>query len=61
MPPNLLNPDTGVLAGWKSATANSMITWFTFVQGEAITYGLLDNKMANNVMEPLLAKMKEVG
>ncbi len=56
-----LNPATGVLAGWKSADGQLHDYWFTFVQGVAITNGLLDDQTANAVMDRLLAKMKEVG
>jgi hypothetical protein len=56
-----LNPATGVLAGWKSADGQLHDYWFTFVQGVAITSGLLDDQTANAVMDRLLAKMKEVG
>jgi hypothetical protein len=59
--PALLNPATGVIAGWKSADGQLHDYWFTFVQGVAITYGLLDAPLANAVMDRLLAKMKEVG
>ncbi|HEY5914647.1 MAG TPA: hypothetical protein VJA21_29000 [Verrucomicrobiae bacterium] len=59
--PTFLNPETGVLAGWKSADGQLHDYWFTFVQGIAITYGLLDDKTANSVMDRLLKKMKEVG
>ncbi len=59
--PTFLNPATGVLAGWKSADGQLHDYWFTFVQGVAITNGLLDDQTANAVMDRLLAKMKEVG
>lgn len=59
--PTFLNPQTGVLAGWKSKDGQLHDYWFTFVQGIAITFGLLDDKTANGVMDRLLAKMKEVG
>ena len=59
--PTFLNPATGVLAGWKSADGQLHDYWFTFVQGVAITCGLLDDSTANAVMDRLLAKMKEVG
>ena len=51
----------GVLAGWKSADGQLHDYWFTFVQGVAISAGLLDTKAANAVMDRLLAKFKEVG
>lgn len=59
--PTFLNPDTGVLAGWKSKDGQLHDYWFTFVQGAAISYGLVDDPMANKIMDRLLAKMKEVG
>ena len=59
--PTFLNPATGVLAGWKSKDGQLHDYWFTFVQGVAITYGLLDDKTANAVMDRLLAKMQAVG
>ncbi|MEI6647200.1 MAG: hypothetical protein WCP12_14285 [bacterium] len=58
---NLLNPETGMIAGWKSADGQLHDYWFTFVQGIAVSYGLLDDKTANSVMDKLLAKIKEVG
>lgn len=59
--PAFLNPETGVLAGWKSADGQLHDYWFTFVQGVAITCGLLDDQTANSVMDRLLTKMQEVG
>lgn len=59
--PTLRNPATGVIAGWKSADGQLHDYWFTFVQGMAVTFGLLDEAMANDVMDRLLAKMREVG
>jgi hypothetical protein len=59
--PAFLDPATGVLAGWRSADGQLHDYWFTFIQGEAITYGLLDDKTANSVMDRLLAKMNDVG
>lgn len=56
-----LNPETGVLAGWKSADGQLHDYWFPFIQGMAVTYGLLDDKTANSVMDRLLEKMKSVG
>ena len=59
--PTFLNPETGVLAGWKSADGQLHDYWFTFVQGVAITYGLLDDRTANAVMDRVLAKLAAVG
>jgi hypothetical protein len=59
--PAFLNPKTGVLAGWRSADGELHDYWFTFVQGTAITYGLVDSQLANAIMDRLLQKMREVG
>lgn len=55
------DPKTGVLAGWKSADGNLHDYYFTFLNGMAITYGLVPRAQANSIMDHLLAKMKEVG
>jgi hypothetical protein len=55
------NPASGVLAGWKSADGKLHDYYFTFVNGMAITYGLVPRDKANQIMDHLLAKMKEVG
>jgi len=59
--PTFLNPETGVLAGWKSADGKLHDYWFTFVNGVAITYGLVDDKQANSIMDRMLQKMRDVG
>jgi hypothetical protein len=55
------NPATGVLAGWKSSDGQLHDYYFTFVNGVAITYGLIPRDKANKLMDRMLAKMKEVG
>jgi hypothetical protein len=55
------DPQTGVLAGWKSADGNLHDYYFTFVNSVAITYGLVPRDKANLIMDRMLAKMKEVG
>ena len=55
------DPATGVLAGWKSADGKLHDYYFTYVNGMAITYGLVPPDKANAIMDHLLAKMKEVG
>jgi hypothetical protein len=59
--PTLLNPKTGVLAGWKSADGELHDYWFTFINGMAISFGLVDEAQANAIMDRLLKKMDEVG
>lgn len=56
-----LNPETGVLAGWRSADGQLHDYWFTFVNGAAITYGLVDDATGNAIMDRLLAKMAAAG
>jgi len=55
------NPATGVLAGWKSADGKLHDYYFLFVSSAAITYGLVPQDKGNQIMDRLLAKMKEVG
>jgi hypothetical protein len=55
------NPDTGMLAGWKSRDGKLHDYAFTFVQGLAITYGLIDDEAANKLLDATLKKIKDVG
>jgi len=59
--PAFLNPATGLLAGWRSADGKLHDYAFTFVNGIAVSYGLLDERDANAVMDRLLAKMEDAG
>ena len=54
------NPATGVLAGWRSADGKLHDYYFVFVNSVAIVYGLVPPDKANQIMDRLLAKMKEV-
>jgi hypothetical protein len=55
------NPETGVLAGWKSADDKLHDYYFLFVNGIAVTCGLVTSEQGNDIWDKLLAKMKEVG
>jgi hypothetical protein len=56
--PTFLNPQTGILAGWKSRDGELHDYWFTVpVNGLAIAYDLVPDGLANQIM----AKMREVG
>jgi hypothetical protein len=55
------NPATGVLAGWKSADGKLHDYFFIFVNTIAISYGLVEDTLANSIMDKLLQKMKDVG
>ena len=56
------NPKTGMLAGWKSRDGKLHDYAFTFIQGMAITFGLIDEEeTANKLLDATVKKMKEVG
>ena len=55
------DPQTRILAGWKSTDGHLHDYYFTFVNSIALTYGLVPRDKANLIMDRLLAKMKEVG
>lgn len=59
--PTFLNPQTGVLAGWKSADGRLHDYWFPWVNGAAVVYGLVPAELGRQIFDKLLAKMKEVG
>ncbi len=58
---NFFNPKTGVLAGWKDVKGELHDYWFVFVNGLAITYGLVPDKLANEIVDRFEAKLREVG
>ena len=55
------NPATGVLAGWRSVDGKLHDYSFTYVNGIAITYGLVPRDKANAIMDCMMAKLKEDG
>lgn len=55
------NPDTGVLAGWRSADGKLHDYYFTFINSIAVCYGLLTAEQGKQIMQKLLKKMKAVG
>lgn len=59
--PTFLNPDTGVLAGWRDSEGKLHDYHFTFVNGIAIAYGLVPDELANKIADRIEAKMKQVG
>ncbi len=59
--PTFYNPKTRMLAGWKSRDGELHDYAFTFIQGLAITYGLVDDeRKANQLLDAILEKMREV-
>lgn len=59
--PTFHNPETGVLAGWKSADGRLHDYWFTFINGMAVAFGLVETDAAHALMDRLLAKMSAAG
>jgi hypothetical protein len=59
--PTFFNEKTGVLAGWKSKDGKLHDYYFTFVQGLAVCYDLVDAEQGNAIMDHLLGKMRQVG
>jgi hypothetical protein len=57
----LLNPATGLIAGWKSADGQLHDYAFPFINGIAVTLGLVEGKQAHDIMTSLLASMEKHG
>jgi hypothetical protein len=55
------NPESGVLAGWKSKDGQLHDYYFTFVNSIAVSYGLIDEEQGNRIMDKMLSKMESVG
>lgn len=55
------NPETGVLAGWRTSDGSLRDSYFLWVNGIAISYGLVDKAQANAILDRMQAKIKEVG
>ena len=58
---NFYDPATGVIGGWRSADGQLHDYYFLWVNGIAIRYGLVPLDKAGDIMDKLMAKMKEVG
>jgi hypothetical protein len=58
---NFLNRRTGIIAGWKDSKGELHDYWFIFINGLAITYGLVPDPLANSILDRFEAKFKEVG
>lgn len=54
------DPATGVIAGWKSADGKLHDYYFLFINGMAVTYGLVTREQGNAIWDKLMAKMKDV-
>jgi hypothetical protein len=54
------NPETGVLAGWRAKDGKFGDSYFLFVNGIAIAYGMIEKPQANAILNRMQAKIKEV-
>lgn len=59
--PNLLNPETGWIAGWRSRDGILHDYAFTWVNGAALAFGLLDEEPARRALVALEKKRAESG
>jgi len=55
------NPETGVLAGWRSPDGKLHDEMFPWVNGFAIYQGLVPPEQAKTILQTLLAKMESIG
>lgn len=55
------NPQTGVLAGWRTLDGELRDSYFLWANGIAISYGLVEKLHANAILDRLQAKIKEAG
>ncbi len=59
--PALLNPDTGWVAGWRSRDGALHDYAFTWINGPALSFGLLDAPLARQAMANLEALRDSLG
>ncbi len=59
--PAFFNPKTGWLAGWRSADGKLHDYSFLFVNGVAITYGVVDRRQGRQIMARLVKEIDRVG
>lgn len=55
------NPETGVLAGWRSEDGKLHDYMFPWVNGFAICQGLVPSEKAKTILQVLLAKLQSIG
>jgi hypothetical protein len=59
--PTLLNPATGLIAGWRSADGELHDHAYTYVNGMAIVYGLVEGDLARSILNTLEAERLRLG
>ncbi len=55
------NPETGVYCGWISEDGRMHDYMFTFINGMAINYGLVDKELAKSILQKLLNQLEKDG
>ncbi|MEI6645481.1 MAG: discoidin domain-containing protein [bacterium] len=55
------NPETGVIGGWRDVEGKLRDRMFPWINGYAICAGLVPDELANQILDRLFAKMKEIG
>lgn len=59
--PVLLNPETGLIGGWRSADGQLHDHAFVFINGMAICYGLVEKELAREILTILERGRLEIG
>src|SRR5207248_9525667 len=59
--PALLNPETGLIAGWHSGDGQLHDHAYVYVNGMAICYRLVDDDVARNILSTLERMRLEIG
>jgi hypothetical protein len=59
--PTLLNPATGLIAGWRSADGEFHDHSYTYVNGMAICYGLVEPALARSILTTLERERAALG
>jgi len=59
--PAFVDPATGVVAGWRSRDGQLHNYDFTFVNGIAVRYGLIQGAVARRAMDGIVSEMRKVG
>ena len=57
----LLNPATGLIAGWRSADGQLHDASYVYVNGAAICYGLVEGALARSILTTLEAERQGLG
>ena len=59
--PAFFNPETGLLAGWRDTTGRLHDYRFTFIQGVAVAFGLVEDDLAHRLFDALWRHLRAAG